>query len=106
MSIEGGIPGNQHRLVCPNCGKVFFAWRPDDLPGQKVKCYFCKHEFADEAALRPPPPVPIAAAPEPAAEPAASTGVAAPAAPAAEETPAGAEPPPENPVPEPTSEPA
>ena len=68
MSIEGGIPGNQQRLVCPNCGKVFFAWRPDELPGQKVKCYFCKHEFADEAALRPPPPAPIAAAPEPAAE--------------------------------------
>jgi hypothetical protein len=68
LSIEGGIPGNQQRLVCPNCGKVFFAWRPDDLPGQKVKCYFCKHEFADEAALRPPPPVPIAAEPEPAAE--------------------------------------
>jgi hypothetical protein len=115
LSIEGGIPGNQHRLVCPNCGKVFFAWRPDDLPGQKVKCYFCKHEFSDEAALRPPPPVPIAAAPEPAAEPAASAGVAAPAAPAAEEppadaaaqgAPAGAEPPLENPVPEPTSEPA
>ena len=76
MSIEGGIPGNQQRLVCPNCGKVFFAWRPDDLPGQKVKCYFCKHEFADEAALRPPPPAPIAAAPEPAAE----TGTPAPAA--------------------------
>ena len=55
MSIEGGIRGNQQRLVCPNCGKVFFAWRPDDLPGQKVKCYFCKHEFADEAALRPGP---------------------------------------------------
>jgi hypothetical protein len=82
LSIEGGIPGNQHRLVCPNCGKVFFAWRPDDLPGQKVKCYFCKHEFADEAALRPPPPAPIAAAPEPAPEPAAPTEVAAPVAPA------------------------
>ena len=79
MSIEGGIPGNQHRLVCPNCGKVFFAWRPDDLPGQKVKCYFCRHEFADEAALRPPPPVPIAAVPEPPAEPAAPAELAAPA---------------------------
>ena len=64
MSIEGGIRGNQQRLVCPNCGKVFFAWRPDDLPGQKVKCYFCKHEFADEAALRPVPvPMPAAAPP-------------------------------------------
>jgi hypothetical protein len=88
LSIEGGIPGNQQRLVCPNCGKVFFAWRPDDLPGQKVKCYFCKHEFADEAALRPPPPAPIAAATEtPAAAPTASVEPAAeiPAAPATEE---------------------
>jgi len=82
LSIEGGIPGNQQRLVCPNCGKVFFAWRPDDLPGQKVKCYFCKHEFADEAALRPPPPAPIAAATEPAVE----VAPPAPAAPAAEPT--------------------
>lgn len=79
MSIEGGIPGNQQRLVCPNCGKVFFAWRPDDLPGQKVKCYFCKHEFADDAALRPPPPVPIAVEAETTAEPATAVEVAAPA---------------------------
>jgi hypothetical protein len=84
LSIEGGIPGNQQRLVCPNCGKVFFAWRPDDLPGQKVKCYFCKHEFADEAALRPPPPAPIAAAPDPPAE---TPAAAEPAAPAAAEPP-------------------
>jgi hypothetical protein len=103
LSIEGGIPGNQQRLVCPNCGKVFFAWRPDDLPGQKVKCYFCKHEFADEAALRPPPPVPIAPAPE---APAETATPAPPADAAAQGAPAGAEPPPENPVPEPTSEPA
>jgi hypothetical protein len=65
LSIEGGVRGNQRRLVCPNCGKVFFAWRPDELPGQKIKCYFCRHEFADEAAMRQPPtPLP---APEPAA---------------------------------------
>jgi hypothetical protein len=115
LSIEGGIPGNQQRLVCPKCGKIFFAWRPDDLPGQKVKCYFCKHEFADEAALRPPPPVPIAVATESAAEPAASAEVATPAEPAAAATPAevaapeapvAEEPAPENPVSEPTSEPA
>ncbi|HEY3123255.1 MAG TPA: hypothetical protein VGK70_04255 [Thermoanaerobaculia bacterium] len=60
MSVEGGIRGTQQRLVCPNCGKVFFAWRPDEIPGQKIKCYFCHHEFADEAAMRPPP-TPIAA---------------------------------------------
>src|SRR6185295_14306293 len=75
LSIEGGIPGNQQRLVCPNCGKVFFAWRPDDLPGQKVKCYFCKHEFADEAALRPVP-VPMPAATPPAEGPPAETAPA------------------------------
>jgi predicted nucleic acid-binding Zn-ribbon protein len=55
LSIEGGVPGNQQRIVCPKCGKVFFAWRPDEGPAQKIKCYFCRHEFADEAALRPAP---------------------------------------------------
>jgi len=62
LSIEGGVRGNQQRLVCPNCRKVFFAWRPDDAPGQKIKCYFCRHEFADEAAMRQPPvPMPAPA---------------------------------------------
>lgn len=75
MSVEGGIRGNQQRLVCPKCGKVFFAWRPDELPGQKIKCYFCRFEFADEAALRPTP-APIA---KPA--PAAAPGAAAPTPP-------------------------
>jgi hypothetical protein len=95
LSIEGGIPGNQQRLVCPNCGKVFFAWRPDDLPGQKVKCYFCKHEFADEAALRPPPPAPIAAAPEPAAETATPAPAATPPPESPPADPASADQPPE-----------
>jgi len=67
MSIEGGIRGHQQRFVCPHCGKIFFAWRPDTEPGVKVKCYFCKHEFEDEAAKRvraeaapetPPPAAP------------------------------------------------
>ena len=62
MSIEGGIPGTQLRYVCPQCGKVFFAWRPDTAPGVKIKCYFCKHEIEDEAAKRTPPPT---AAPAP-----------------------------------------
>ena len=80
MSIEGGVRGNQRRLVCPNCGKVFFAWRPDELPGQKIKCYFCRHEFADEAAMRPVP-TPIAAPePAPAPAPAASPPTEAPSA--------------------------
>jgi hypothetical protein len=51
-------------LECPKCGKAFFAWRPDDLPGARVKCYFCGNQFEDEAALRkplaPPPPPPAA----------------------------------------------
>jgi hypothetical protein len=65
MSIEGGVPGMQQRLTCPNCGKVFFAWRPDTATGAKVKCYFCKHEFEDEAARRQQPAPPAAPAPAP-----------------------------------------
>ena len=72
MSIEGGVRGNQRRLVCPNCGKVFFAWRPDELPGQKIKCYFCRHEFADEAAMRQPP-TPLPAPPASPATPTTTT---------------------------------
>ena len=96
MSIEGGIRGNQRRLVCPKCGQVFFAWRPDELPGQKIKCYFCRFEFADEAAQRPiptpiappaPEPAPVAeSAPETAA-PSAQPTVPAEAAPVAEPAP-------------------
>jgi DNA-directed RNA polymerase subunit RPC12/RpoP len=66
------MKGTQRRMTCPNCGKVFFAWRPDDLPGAKVKCYFCGHSFEDEAAKRPPIAAPapaVAAAPAAAAEP-------------------------------------
>jgi hypothetical protein len=70
-------------MVCEKCGKVFFSWRPDDLPGAVVKCYFCGHTFQDEAAKRPPLPAPApAAAAAPAAAPASA---AAPAA----ETPSG-----------------
>jgi len=63
------VKGIQRRLECPKCGKAFFAWRPDELPGAKVKCYFCGNQFEDEAALRKPlaPPTP-----PPAAEPKAS----------------------------------
>ena len=56
MSVEGGVSGVQQRQVCPKCGKVFFAWRPDTARGAKIKCYFCKNEFEDEAARRPAPP--------------------------------------------------
>ena len=62
----------QQRIVCVNCGKVFFAWRPDTVPGAKIKCYFCKKEMEDEAAKRPRPEPP--AAPAPAAAPAAAEG--------------------------------
>ena len=72
MSVEGGIRGNQQKLACPNCKKVFTAWRPDTAPGVKVKCYFCKTEVEDDAARRPrPEPVPVPAAPTPAPAPAA-----------------------------------
>jgi hypothetical protein len=83
MSIEGGMSGAQKRFVCPHCGKVFFAWRPDTAPGAKMKCYFCKKEVEDEASKRtppaPPPPRP-ATTPTPPA-PAATTPQPAAAAP-------------------------
>ncbi len=68
MSVEGGIKGDQKRFVCEKCGKVFFSWRPETIPGVKVKCYFCKHEQEDEASRRQPP-APPPASPEPAAPP-------------------------------------
>ena len=49
------MKGTQRRLECPNCRKVFFAWRPDELPGALVKCYFCGNPFEDEAARRKAP---------------------------------------------------
>lgn len=58
--------GTQRRQVCPKCGKVFFAWRPDELPGAPVKCYFCGNSFEDEAARRPPLAPPAPPAPPPA----------------------------------------
>jgi hypothetical protein len=64
------VKGTQHRLECPRCGKAFFSWRPDDLPGVPVKCYFCGNQFQDDAAKRAPLPAPAAAAP--AAEPKAN----------------------------------
>jgi hypothetical protein len=69
MSVEGGMSGTQKRFVCEKCGKVFFAWRPDTAPGAKIKCYFCKHEMADEAAARVPPPPAAAPSPSPEAAP-------------------------------------
>ena len=69
------MKGTQRRLVCPQCAKPFFAWRPDELPGAKVKCYFCGHQFEDDAARRPPvapppaPPAPVPEAPVAATEP-------------------------------------
>jgi DNA-directed RNA polymerase subunit RPC12/RpoP len=67
------VKGTQRKLTCPRCGKAFTAWRPDDLPGAPVKCYFCGNQFEDEAAKRKPaaPPAPPPA-PAPAPEPAAA----------------------------------
>jgi DNA-directed RNA polymerase subunit RPC12/RpoP len=70
------MKGTQRRLQCPKCGKAFFSWRPEDLPGAPVKCYFCGTQFEDEAAKRKPAPAPaaqgavaaVAAATTPAAE--------------------------------------
>ena len=69
------MKGTQRRMVCEKCGKVFFSWRPEELPGAQVKCYFCGHTFADDAAKRPPLPAPTPtteAAAAPAAPPAAA----------------------------------
>ncbi len=66
------MKGTQRRLECPKCGKAFFAWRPDDLPGVAVKCYFCGNSFEDEAAKRKPAAPPPAPAPPAAAEPKAN----------------------------------
>ena len=52
------MKGTQRRLQCPKCGKGFFAWRPDELPGAPVKCYFCGTQFEDDAAKRKPAPPP------------------------------------------------
>jgi len=62
------MSGTQRRIVCVNCGKIFFAWRPDSAPGAKIKCYFCKKEMEDEVAKRPRPAPPPAPAPAPTAE--------------------------------------
>ena len=92
LSVEGGIAGNQQRLTCPNCGKVFTAWRPDTAPGVKVKCYFCKTEVEDEASRRVRPEPPAAVVPPPAvAPPAAVTPPVAPVSPVMPEAPKAAE---------------
>ncbi len=60
------VKGIQRRLECPKCGKPFFSWRPDELPGVPVKCYFCGNQFEDEAAQRKPLVAPaLVAASEP-----------------------------------------
>lgn len=74
------MKGSQRRMECPKCGKVFFAWRPEVLPGSPVKCYFCGNQFEDEAARRKPTEPAPAAAPPP---------TPAPAAPAKAEEPGG-----------------
>ncbi|MGH9440878.1 MAG: hypothetical protein ACRD16_01240 [Thermoanaerobaculia bacterium] len=63
-----GIEGKRERFRCPSCRKKFVYWRPEALPGVKVKCYFCGVEFEDDAARRqtaPPPAPPPAPDPEP-----------------------------------------
>jgi hypothetical protein len=62
-----GIDGNRKTFRCPGCARRFTFWRPDALPGIKVKCYYCGNDFEDDAARRTPPPAP--AAPPPAGAP-------------------------------------
>ena len=69
MSIEGGMKGMQQTFECPRCGKSFTFWRPETHPGVRVKCYFCKNEFEDEAARRAPAAVTPAPAPSQPAPP-------------------------------------
>jgi len=59
-----GVDGTRKIYRCPKCRKRFSFWRPEALPGAKVKCYYCETEFDDEATRRPP------AAPLPSPEPA------------------------------------
>jgi DNA-directed RNA polymerase subunit RPC12/RpoP len=80
------MKGTQQRLQCPKCGKAFFAWRPDELQGAPVKCYFCGTQFEDDAAKRKPVAAPASPAPG------APQAGAAPATPAAAEAPPAAEP--------------
>lgn len=63
------MKGTQRRLTCPQCGKGFFSWRPEALPGAPVKCYFCGHQFEDDAAKRKPPEAPTPAPAPEAAKP-------------------------------------
>ena len=77
------MKGTQRRMVCEKCGKVFFSWRPEELPGAQVKCYFCGHTFADDAAKRPP--LAVSAPRRPAAPPAAAPAAAPADASAAKE---------------------
>jgi hypothetical protein len=83
------MKGTQRRMVCPSCSKAFFAWRPDDLPGAPVKCYFCGKSFEDEAARRkpvaPPAPAPATSA---AAAPVPTPAATAPAEPGSPPSPA------------------
>ncbi len=72
-----GIDGKRETYRCPACRKKFTFWRPEALPGVKVKCYWCNAEFEDDAAKRPPatpaapPAPPPALAPESPSSPAA-----------------------------------
>ena len=63
-----GIEGKRETFRCPSCKKKFPYWRPESLPGAKVKCCFCKTEFEDDAAKRPPAAPPAAPSPAPAPE--------------------------------------
>jgi hypothetical protein len=64
---ENRMKGRSTACV-PVVRKVFFAWRPDELPGAKVKCYFCgPPSRTTPRSVRRSPPDPGRAATTPAA---------------------------------------
>ncbi len=45
--------GGRQLFTCPECGKWFFYWVPENLAQPKVKCYFCSAETFPNG--EPPP---------------------------------------------------
>jgi hypothetical protein len=59
------LPGSRATYRCPACRKTFVFWRPAAVRGVKVKCYFCRTEFDDDASCREPTAAVPAAESEP-----------------------------------------
>ena len=74
------MKGKQRRLDCPNCHKVFFAWRPDELPGAQGEVLLLRAHVRGRGGAAAAAPAPAPAAPPP---PLRARGPAPPAPPAA-----------------------